>query len=151
MTRQEWDRLWLAQFNTYYNEGRSLERSRVRAWDETTRLYGPRPESAADPQKPPGLPWGYRIVLSLVVSRLRDMVALEDKMGQRLLAAAIFAVVTFVGILQTSGMPKDLAGWVTAVVTALVAGYGKYSSNTTILAPNRAEWTPAERAANAAK
>ena len=54
--------------------------------------------------------------------------------------------------LQTAGgLPKDEAGWAGLLLAVLWSGYGKGSTNTKLIGPNRSEWTEDERRAAAGK
>lgn len=65
-------------------------------------------------------------------------------MTQRILTALAYTVVAVVAALQT-GMPANAEGWIGMAVLAVTTFWAKFSSNTTILAPNRAAWTETER------
>lgn len=65
-------------------------------------------------------------------------------MTQRILTALAYAVVAVVAALQT-GLPTTTEGWIGMVVLAVTTFWGKFSSNTTLIAPSRAAWTEQER------
>lgn len=66
-------------------------------------------------------------------------------MQQRIVTAVCFGLVSALTAVQINGLPKTGEGWVALCVTCIVAGWGKYSSSTTILAPDRTVWTPEQR------
>jgi hypothetical protein len=59
--------------------------------------------------------------------------------------ALIYAIIAAGGVIQAGGAPKTAEGWIGLVITSIVAGWGKYSSSTTLIAPNRTPWTNQER------
>ncbi len=71
---------------------------------------------------------------------------MKQEMLFRIGKALVYAVVVAGGVIQTGGMPQTTEGWIGLVLTSIVAGWGKYSSNTTFLAPDRTPWTPEQRA-----
>lgn len=75
------------------------------------------------------------------------MVALGEVDMQRILTALGYAVVALVGAYQASGPPATAEAWGGLIVLAITTFWGKYSSSTTVIAPNRQVFTPEERAA----
>jgi hypothetical protein len=63
----------------------------------------------------------------------------------RILTSLGYAVLAAVAAIQVSGVPTTVEGWVALASAAIIAFWGKFSTNTRIIAPNRAAWTPAER------
>jgi hypothetical protein len=49
--------------------------------------------------------------------------------------------------MQASGIPSDSQGWLGLGLVFLTAAYGKFSSNTTLVSPNRPQWTDEQRVA----
>jgi hypothetical protein len=65
---------------------------------------------------------------------------------KRIGTALSYGLITALASYQASH-PSTLEGWLTGVVTPFaVAAWGKYSSNTTVVAPDRVPWTPEQRA-----
>jgi hypothetical protein len=65
---------------------------------------------------------------------------------KRIGTALMYGLVTALASYQASH-PATLEGWLTGVITPfVVAAWGKYSSSTTVIAPDRASWTPEQRA-----
>lgn len=69
---------------------------------------------------------------------------------QRIIVALGYAVSAVVATLTATGAPTSVEAWVGLAIAAIVAFWGKYSSNTTVVAANRTPWTEAQRAANTA-
>lgn len=63
----------------------------------------------------------------------------------RILTALGYAVLAAVAAIQVSGMPTTVEGWVALVGAAVVAFWGKFSTNTRVLAPNRVMWSDVQR------
>lgn len=66
-------------------------------------------------------------------------------MVQRIITSAIYALVAVAAAYQASGMPQNADAWGGLIVLAITTFWAKYSSNTTIIAPNRAAWTDQQR------
>lgn len=58
----------------------------------------------------------------------------------RVLRAISYAVAAVAAVLGTVGAPTTWQGWVGFVLMALVAGWGKYSTSTRLVHPNREVW-----------
>lgn len=144
MTREEWDQVWLATYDRFYNAGHSHERSRVMANDLISHQYGPRPASGPGVEPAPmapKLPFFERIALSLVLGRIKK--ALEgNPMGQRIVTSIVFGLGAAYAVVQASGWPHDVNGWVAVAGAFVVAFWGKFSSSRTIVAANYTEPTP---------
>jgi hypothetical protein len=132
VTRAEWDAKWLSAFNHFYERGRSFEKASERAWTETKLKFGPRPEGTK------GLPLGYRIGVELLLSKLRGLAAKEkNPMSQRILNAAIYTVVAVLAAFQATGLPQTTEAWVGLAVLAVTTFWGKFSTSTRLVFPNR--------------
>jgi hypothetical protein len=70
---------------------------------------------------------------------------------QRIIVAIGFGVSAVLGSLQVNGLPSTRDGWVGVGIVFVVAAWGKYSSNTTVIAPDRAVWPPERRTVEAIK
>jgi len=68
-------------------------------------------------------------------------------MKQRLIASALFGASAVLAALQVSGLPQDQQGWIALAGVFFAAAYGKFSSNQTVVAPNRPVWTDEHREA----
>jgi len=66
-------------------------------------------------------------------------------MQQRILVALGFGLSAVVASLQVNGLPSTRDGWVGVGIVFVVAAWGKYSSNTTIISADRAVWPPERR------
>lgn len=141
MTREAWDALWIECFNRLYQNGRSVEKSREKAWDITEARYGLRPEKAL-----PGLRWRYRILGKVALGRLEGIAKgmKEGSMGQRILNAALYGAAAAFAAVQVSGLPADETGWLALLGVFATGAWGKFSSSTRFIAPNRKPWFPDE-------
>jgi hypothetical protein len=70
-------------------------------------------------------------------------------MQQRLLNAALFGISAVVASFQVNGLPTTREGWLGVAGVFVVAAWGKFSSSTTFLAPDRAVWTAERRTVEA--
>lgn len=144
MTREEWDAEWRACFERLRTKGTEpLEAQRL-ARDITSVRYGPRPK---------GLPLTWRFALAFLQRK-----ASGKPMMQRILTSLGFALGVALPLYGAAGMENTPGGtavvgaeWAGIIYTALVSGYANFKSNTTIIAPNRTEWTPEQRKAEVAK
>ena len=68
-----------------------------------------------------------------------------NPMFKRILTAAGYALAITYGSVQASGLPQSADGWIILAGVFGGAFWAKFSSNTTIIAANRAPWTEAER------
>ena len=66
-------------------------------------------------------------------------------MTQRVIVALAYAISVAAAMWQASGTPETPEAWGGFIVAVVIAGWGKFSSNTTMVAPNRAAWTEQER------
>jgi hypothetical protein len=64
---------------------------------------------------------------------------------QRIIVAIGFGLSAVLGSLQINGLPHDRDGWIGVAIVFVVAAWGKYSSSTTIVGPDREVWTPERR------
>ena len=72
-------------------------------------------------------------------------------MQQRIIVAVGFGVSAVIASLQINGLPSTRERWLGVLIVFLVAAWGKYSSNTTIVGPDREVWTPERRTVEAVK
>lgn len=70
-------------------------------------------------------------------------------MAQRIVVALAYAISVGMATWQATGTPETPEQWGGFVVAVIIAFWGKFSSNTTVVAPNRAAWTEQERKAEA--
>ncbi len=142
MTRPEWDREFDRRFNALRANGYDLERARTTAIAICNARFGPRPASA---------PLWLRFALKLAGRKLAGLAPAEEKtMQQRLVAAVIFGLSAVLAAIGVSGLPHDETGWTSLVAVFATAFWGKFSSNQTLIFPNRPQWTDEQRAAQAA-
>lgn len=136
MTKTEWDAEWRACFARLRAKGYRLEDAQRMARAITQARFGRRPS----------LPVWVSIGLSVLSRKLARMRrAREVTMGDRIFNAVLFGVAAVVGALQASGLPQQPEQWLGLVVVFLTAAWGKFSSNQTLIAPNRPVWTVDER------
>jgi hypothetical protein len=64
---------------------------------------------------------------------------------QRVIVAVLYGLSAASAAITATGMPSTPEGWASLAVTFAIAAWGKFSSNTTVIAPNRAAWTPEQR------
>lgn len=143
-TRAVWDAEWLKAFNAYRNAGLvSIDRCRERAWKETEARFGPRPAG--------GLPLKYKVAATLLKHKLEGWLKGVNPMQdiwKRLGYAAVYGVISVIGALQISGLPHDEQGWIGIIGVFGATFWAKFSHPESAVDPNRAIWTPEERAVN---
>ena len=66
-------------------------------------------------------------------------------MVQRIIVALVYALAAVAATIQGTGIPETPEAWIGLAVTLVVTFWGKFSSSTTIIAPNRAAWTDQQR------
>lgn len=144
MTREEWDAEWKACMARLRAKGTELLEAQRLARDITSARYGARPA---------GLPLTWRLALGFLKRK-----AGGSSMTQRILTSLGFALGVALPLYTAAGLASSPGGtevigaeWAGIIWSALVAGYGNFKSNTTILSPNRTEWTPEQRKAEVAK
>lgn len=64
---------------------------------------------------------------------------------QRILRALAYALTVAAAVYGTVGQPTNWLGWAGLVLGAMVTGWGKYSTSTKLIRPNRTTWTQEER------
>ena len=65
---------------------------------------------------------------------------------QRVANALIYAVITGLGVIVASGKaPSDYVEWCGLALAVISSGYGKFTNNESLLAPNRKPWTEDQR------
>ena len=73
--------------------------------------------------------------------------------NRRAVAALLFGLataITPIAIQGTKAIPRTWDEGIVMIAMALLTAYAKWSSNTTIISPNREVWSPEKRAAAAA-
>ena len=65
-------------------------------------------------------------------------------------AVGYFAVI-LAGVIKLGGVPETWQQWVLAICTAIAGGYGKYSTSTRLIMPNREPWPNERRIVEAQK
>ena len=68
-------------------------------------------------------------------------------MKERLFNATMFGLATTAVQLGAMAWPETAQGWAGVAGIFLIAWYGKYSSNTTLVSPNRQPWSEDEKRA----
>lgn len=140
VTREQWDNICKQRISAMMFGGRVRSEVAIRHANETMEQdYGPRPDPEPEKPKAPEPPWWARAAIRVTLGK-------EQKgMAQRIVVSLVYALSAMMAAFQTSGMPQTPEGWLALVMAGLVAGWGKFSSNTTVIAPNRAAWTETER------
>lgn len=129
MTREDWDRTCKRRISAVMAQGWDSAKAIHWANESTTQDYGPRPEP---PEKPDtGLPWWGRAAVVVAVPKE------NRQMAQRILVALMYAIGVGMGMYQASGIPTTPEAWVGFVLAVVVAFWGKFSSSTTVISPNR--------------
>jgi hypothetical protein len=77
--------------------------------------------------------------------------ALLSWLRQRAVVAAGYAVGITATAVAAGGVPTDQEKWLALLGVFVWAFWAKFSSSQTVIAANRPEWTPEQRAANAGK
>ena len=144
MTREEWDAEFDACMARLRSKGAGLVEAQRLARDITTVRFGARPA---------GMPLTWRLALEFLRRKAKG-----SQMMQRILTSLGFALGVALPLYTAAANAASPGGaevlgaeWAGIVYTALVSGYANFKSNTTILAPNRTEWTPEQRAVETAK
>ncbi len=104
----------------------------------------------------PGIPFAAVIVLSsfvwkdATVSDAAPAPVLEKGkiMKQRLVSSMLFGAAAVIAALQIN-IPNTKQGWLGLASVFVMAAYGKFSANDSLVGVNRKVWTDEERAANA--
>lgn len=137
LTREQWDNIAKARISAMMFGGRIGAGVAMRHTQETMEQdYGPRPEKEPDKQEPP---WWARAAIRVTLGK-------EQKgMAQRIVVSLVYAISAMAAVHQAGGMPQTPEAWMALVMAGVIAFWGKFSSNTTVVAPNRAAWTPEER------
>lgn len=137
MTHDEWEKEWAACFARLRAKGYDLVESQTIARNITRARYGPQPG------KPPV--W-LRVTAKIAGRKLDSLRPGEEKtMGQRILAAVVFGFTAVLSALGASGIPQTQQGWLGLLGVFMTAFWGKFSSNQTLLAPNREVWSVDQR------
>jgi hypothetical protein len=136
MTRAEWDREFWACLWRRDSKGYDPPTAQRKAREITTARYG---------QQPPNPPLWLRVALKIAGRKLAGLRPTEEKtMKQRLVASALFGAAAVIAALQIN-VPNTKQGWVGLAVVFISAAWGKFSSNQTLVAPNRPVWTETQR------
>lgn len=137
MTHEEWEAEWRACFARLRAKGYELLQAQKMARDITRARYGPQPS------KPPL--W-LRVTVKMLGRKPDSIRPAEEKtMKQRIVSSVIFGLAAVLSALQVSGLPTDSKGWLALGGVFIAAAWGKFSSNQTLLAPNRDVWTEEKR------
>lgn len=140
MTREEWDGLWWACFARLRRLGYDPIVAHRTAREITIARYG---------QQPPKPPIWIRFGLSFVKRKISGLAPVEVKpMLQRVLIAAVYGIGALGAVLSAvlSDGKVDGQEWAALLSAFVVAAWGKFSSNTTVIAPGREVWSAEERA-----
>ena len=66
-------------------------------------------------------------------------------MAQRVIVSLAYAFSAMFAAYQVSGLPQGAEAWIALVMSGVVTFWAKFSSNQTIVAPNRPAWTDEQR------
>ena len=137
LTREQWDNIAKARISAMMFGGKVSAGVAMRHAQETMEQdYGPRPEKEP---KAPEPPWWARAAIRVTLGK-------EQKgMAQRILVSLVYAISAMVAAFQAGGMPATAEQWAALVMAGVIAFWGKFSSSTTVVAPNRAAWSDQER------
>ncbi len=140
MTRAEWDAEYYACLDRLYVRGYEATAAQKKAREITIARYG---------QQSPKSPLWLRVALKIAGRKLAGLRPTEEKtMKQRLIVSALYGAGVVIAALQLK-VPATKGEWL-ALGAAFVGGaWGKFSSNQTVLAPNRPVWTETQREAAA--
>jgi len=145
MTREQWDAEWKACFDRLREKGSALLVAQKVAVNITTARYGPRPA---------GQPLWLRLALGFITRKLTALEAVEvSPMLQRVIVAVTYGLGAASPVLAAAFEDSVISSgeWGGIATAFLIAFWGTFKSNTTIVAPNRTEWTPEERKIETAK
>lgn len=139
VTREQWDDICKQRISAMMFGGRVRAEVAIRHANETTEQdYGPRPDKEPE-VKTAEPPWWARLALRVTVGK-------GDKgMTQRIIVSLVYAISAMAAAFQATGTPQTVEAWIGLIVAGVVAFWGKFSSSTTIIVPNRAPWTEDER------
>lgn len=124
LTRAEWDAKWWVFFNAHYDTYKSADKAFTYAGERMTKVFGPRPPGE------PGLPWWVKISALTLGVQMGPLIT-------RILTALLYAIGVGVAAYQATVPPITVEGWIGLGIAVLVAFWGKFSSNTTVVAANR--------------
>lgn len=71
--------------------------------------------------------------------------------GERIANAVVYMLIAIGGVLEASGVPKGMEGWIGMAVVAITAFWGKYSTSTRLMGPDRVVWPQEVRKVEAGK
>jgi hypothetical protein len=145
MTRAEWESEWTACYNRLRAQDRDVLEARRMAAEITTARYGPQP---ANP------PLWLRLGLSLVERKFTGLGSVEvSPMLQRVIVAVTYGIGAASPIIAQAFADGTITGgeWGGILTAFGIAFWGTFKSNTTVIAPDRTVWTPAQRTVEVAK
>jgi VIT1/CCC1 family predicted Fe2+/Mn2+ transporter len=102
---------------------------------------------------PAGLPLTWRLALGFISRKLAALDAVEvSPMLQRVIVAVTYGIGAASPVLAAAFSDSVVTGqeWSGIGMAFFIAFWGTFKSNTTVIAPNRTEWTPAQRAVDVA-
>lgn len=136
MTNEEWEAAWAAEFSRLRKQ---FPTARLDILQKAARKYV---EGKHGPQ-PPKAPLVARVGIAVARKKLKEMNM--NPTLYRILNSLLFGVGSLLAALQ-AGTPQTTEAWISLVIAALIAAYGKFSSNQTFIAPDRPVWTDEQRA-----
>ena len=140
MTREQWDKTCKARISAMMFGGRIRPEVAMRHANETMEQdYGPRPDPEPEKPKAPEPPWWARAAIRVTLGKE------QRGMAQRVIVSLVYAISAMAAAFQAGGTPQTIEAWMALVMAGVIAFWGKFSSNTTVVAPNRAAWTEQER------
>jgi len=135
ITRKAWDDRWVANISrAMFEHHFEFQKARQVAYKQTEAQLGPQPPK---PEKPP-LP--IRLLVFLLGKRLKGMKPLEVSMFvQKLVVSLVFGIGAAGPVVSAAFADGVISGqeWGGILSAFIAAAYGKFSSNTTVLAPSR--------------
>ena len=137
LTREQWDIEWWACHARLTKQGRDSASAFRMAREITTARYGPQPEGAS---------LGLKVWSSVTRRKLLGVRVTGGVMKQRIIVSIGYGLAGVLAAVQVNGLPSTRDGWLGFAGVFVAAAWGKFSSNTTLVAPDRATWTPEQRA-----
>jgi hypothetical protein len=132
-TRDEWDQLWWSWQKFFRKRGKTANDA-FKAAHREMKKHGPRPPA------PPKPPLKVRVGLWVAKKKLGGLAPVEVPMfWKKLIVALVFGIGAAGPVLSAALADGAISGqeWGGLLSAFIAAFWGKFSSNTTVLAPSR--------------
>jgi hypothetical protein len=132
-TREEWDELWWSWYRLQLRRGVGAAKA-FRAAHREMEKHGPRPPA------PPKPPLKIQVGLWVVKKKLEGLPSVEVPMlWKKLVVALVFGIGAAGPVLSAALSDGAISGqeWGGLLSAFIAAFWGKFSSNTTVVAPSR--------------